>query len=283
MAAHGNPRWGETPSSRAFDAPALHPPERPWSRRRLQTFILLCFVAQLLFILAFGERHVPTLKPSAFGTGIHLLADEWSMGQLAAFSELSDPSVFALPSLEGFSKTGWLTYKPPADEFADEPQPPKWLQLNSESLGRDLAAFLATNNAPPLRIGDEPMPELVGLQPRPSAELEFPKSELRIAGALGRRKLLTPLDLPSWPHASVLTNSVVRLLVDPEGAPFSTALLSGSGSRDADNYALATAKRLRFKPDRAASSVASGTANFVWHTLPAGAATNRISPGLLPP
>ena len=58
MAAHGNPRWGETPSSRAFNAPALHPPERPWSRRRLQTFILLCFVAQLLFILAFGERTV---------------------------------------------------------------------------------------------------------------------------------------------------------------------------------------------------------------------------------
>src|SRR5437870_2901670 len=149
MAAHGNPRWGETPSSRAFNAPALHPPERPWSRRRLQTFILLCFVAQLLFILAFGERHVPTLKPSAFGTGIHLLADEWSMGQLAAFSELSDPSVFALPSLQGFSKAGWLTCKPPADEFATEPQPPKWLQLNSESLGRDLAAFLATNTAAP--------------------------------------------------------------------------------------------------------------------------------------
>jgi hypothetical protein len=262
---------------------ALYPPERPWPRRRLYGFITLCFVAQLIFILVFGEHRVPTLKPSAFGTGIHLLADEWSMGQLAAFSELSDPSVFALPSLEGFSRAGWLTYKAPPDEFADQPQAAKWLELDSESLGRDLAAFLATNTVPPLRIGDEPMPELVGLQPRPSAELEFPKSELRIAGALARRKLLTAVELPSWPHTSVLTNSVVRLLVDPDGTPFSTALVSGSGSKDADNFALATAKRLRFKPDRAAGTVISGTANFAWHTAPPAAATNRIiSPGLLP-
>jgi hypothetical protein len=39
---------------------------------------------------------------------------------------------------------------------------------------------------------------------------------------------------------------------------------------------------LRFKPERARDSVMSGTANFRWHTLPPRAATNILSPGLLP-
>jgi len=256
--------------------------EQPWPRRRLNGFILLCFAAQVLFVLLFGERRVAALKPAPFGTAVHLVSDPWSMEQLAAFSELSDPSVFALPSLEGFSRVGWLTYTPVRDEFAEAPGEPKWLQPDSEALGRDLAVFVTTNSLPPIRIGDESMPEIVGLQPRPSAELEFAKSELRIAGGLLRRKLLPPPELPSWPHTEVLTNTVVQLFVDAEGTPISAALISGSGLKAADNYALAAAKRLRFRPERASGSVTSGTANFLWHTLPRNA-TNIASPGLNPP
>jgi hypothetical protein len=258
------------------------PNERPWSRRRFQGFILLCFAAQVIFILLFGERRVAALKPGLFATTVHLVADPWSMEQLAAFTELSDPSAFALPSQEGFSRAGWLTYKLLSDEFAESGEQPTWLQLDATALGRDLSAFLATNTTPPIRIADESMPELVGLQPRPSTELEFPPSELRIGGALARRKLLTPLTPPPWPHPEILTNSVVRLLVDADGAPISTALVWGSGSKDADNYALAATKRLRFKPDRARDSVTSGTANFLWHTLPPRLGTNILSPGLTP-
>jgi hypothetical protein len=256
--------------------------ERPWPWRRLYGFILVCFAAQLLFILLFGERPVTPLKPPAFNTGIHLVSDPWSMEQLAAFSELSDPAVFALPSRDGFSRGGWLTYKPVPDEFAEAPDEPKWLQLDPDTLGRDLARYIATNAPRPIRIGDESMPQIAGLQPRTSAELEFPKSELRIAGALGRRKLLAPAELPSWPHTDVLTNSVVHLLVDADGAPISTALISGSGSKEADNYALAMSRRLRFKPERAREAITSGAANFQWHTLPPRAGTNVVSPGLIP-
>jgi hypothetical protein len=257
-------------------------PEHPWPRRRFQGFVLLCLAAQVLFILLFGERHVRALKPPLFTTGIHLVSDAWSMGQLAAFTELSDPSVFALPSAEGFSRAGWLTYQPVPDEFAEAPDEPKWLQLDPETLGRDLAGYIATNAPRPLRMGDESMPQIAGLQPRPSAELEFPESELHIAGALARRKLLTPPDLPSWPHADVLTNSVVHMLVDADGAPISTALVSGSGSKEADNYALVMSRRLRFKPERAREAITSGTANFLWHTLPPRAGTNVVRPGLIP-
>lgn len=255
-------------------------PGSSWRARRLNGFILLCFVAQVIFILLFGERRVAALKPERFSTRIDLVSDPWSMEQLAAYSELSDPSVFALPSLEGFSREGWLTYKPVPDQFAEAPDEPKWLQPDPDALGRELAAYLATNSLPPIRLGDESMPDIVGFQPRPSAELEFPKSELRISGALARRKLLNTPELPSWPHSEVLTNSVVTLFVDAEGAPISAALVSGSGLKAADNYALALAKRLWFRPDRAREAVMSGTATFLWHTLPPGAATNVISPGL---
>lgn len=257
-------------------------PEWPWPRRRLHGFILICFVAQVLFILLFGERRVAALKPAAFGTGIHLLSDPWSMEQLAAFSELSDPSVFALPSLEGFSRAGWLAYKPVPDEFAEAPAEPKWLQPDPETLGRNFSAYVATNAPSPIRIGDESMPPIAGFQPRPSAELEFPQSELRIAGPLARRKLLTTPELPSWPHAEILTNSVVHLVIDAEGVPVSAALVSGSGYKEADTYALTAAKRLRFRPARAPNAITTGAANFFWHTLPPGAATNTPSPGLIP-
>jgi len=257
-------------------------PEQPWPRRRLHGFVLLCFVAQVLLILVFGERRVAALKPARFNTGIHLLTDPWSMEQLAAFSELTDPSVFALPSLEGFSKTGWLTYKPVPDELAESPGKPKWLQPDPEALGTELAAYVASNSPPPLRIGDGSLPEIVGFQPRPSAEMEFPNSELRIAGALARRKLLVTPELPAWPYTEVLTNSVVELFVDAEGGPISAALISSSGLKEADKHALAVAKRLRFRPDRAREALTSGTASFIWRTLPPGAATNILSPGLAP-
>jgi hypothetical protein len=254
--------------------------ERPWARQRWIGLIGLCFLAQLALIVVLGERRAPPLAALPFKTGIHLIADAWSLEQLAAFSDMSDPSVFALPSLDGFSSAGWLTFKSIPDDFAEAPDEPKWLQLDAEPLGSEFAAYVASNSFAPIRIGDESMPALAGLQPRVSAELEFPKSELRIEGPLARRKLLTRAEWPSWPHSDVLTNSVVQVLVDGDGAPLSSALVSGSGLKDADRYALAASKRLRFKPLAARDSVTSGTLHFFWHTLPP---TTNLSPGLLLP
>jgi hypothetical protein len=245
-------------------------------------FILICFVAQVLFIVLFGMRRASTLKPTPFATSVHLVSDPWSLQQLAGFSELSDPALFALPSLDGFSRAGWLTYKPPPEEFAEMPHEPKWLNVDAEGLGRSFAAYVATNMPAPIRISDQSMPVLARLRPRAAAELEFPASELHIAGALAHRKLLTRPDLPSWAHTDVLTNSVVHLLVDADGALLSAALVSGSGLKEADNYAVAVAKRLRFKPERARETITSGAATFRWHTVPASV-TNILSPGLTTP
>ena len=94
---------------------------------------------------------------------------------------------------------------------------------------------------------------------------------------LAQRRLLTPLSLRSWLNPDILTNSVVRIAVDSEGRPVSPTLLLGSGSREADQYALELARAARFEPVRhnPADSALKPAADlslvrmvFRWHTLP---------------
>ena len=60
--------------------------------------------------------------------------------------------------------------------------------------------------------------------------------------------MLAPLELPSIPHAEILTDTVVQVSVGPLGIPFSPVLLSSSGSPEADREALGLVKSVRFKP-----------------------------------
>ena len=100
---------------------------------------------------------------------------------------------------------------------------------------------------------------------------------MRLEGALAQRRLITPLDLHSWTNLDILTSSVVQLVVDAEGLPQSVTLLSGSGSRDADQHALDQARLARFEPLSRNPAAASpdptahlnwGRLVFLWHTLP---------------
>jgi len=111
-------------------------------------------------------------------------------------------------------------------------------------------------------------------------------SALRVEGDLARRRLLAPLELPSWPHPDLLTNTVVQLLVNADGEPVSLTFLSGCGYSPADQYALDQARAARFQslsgsgPQRLASPMAHltwGTMIFEWNTLPI-TATNAPAP-----
>src|SRR5206468_1660290 len=82
-----------------------------------------------------------------------------------------------------------------------------------------------------------------------SVPSQFPEtSAMRINGALTSRKLLAIPNLPSWGSTNLLTNTVIRLMVDSEGLPRSQSLLIRSGATEADDYALRTARDLRFEP-----------------------------------
>jgi hypothetical protein len=182
-----------------------------------------------------------------------------------------------LPHRQGFSGLAWL--KNPTQDFRAFAwsEPPRWLQMPTGLLGADFDLFLATNSSNPLQTLSQTEPDL-RVPSLPPAR-DFPEaSRLRLTGDLASRRLLSPIDLPSWQHPEILTNSQVQLVVDAAGKSRSVTLLyPGSGYKDADTNALWQATRARFAPLRpdaadAATNLLSGVSwgqmVFEWHTLP---------------
>jgi hypothetical protein len=97
-------------------------------------------------------------------------------------------------------------------------------------------------------------------------------STLLIQDGLAQRRLLDPINLPSWPYANVIAPSKVQVLVNEAGNVISTALLPpDSGFTVADQYdradqrALELVRAARFAP---ASRLTVGRMIFNWHTVP---------------
>jgi hypothetical protein len=103
-------------------------------------------------------------------------------------------------------------------------------------------------------------------------------SRLRVEGDLAQLRLLTPLHLPPQTNADILTNTVVQMVVDAQGYPFSSVILAGqgSGSSEADQMALTNfSKAIRFAPVEEAGpgmiapdKMISGRLIFEWQTVP---------------
>ena len=96
------------------------------------------------------------------------------------------------------------------------------------------------------------------------------ESRLRVNdGLTGRRVLNAPTTLPAWPATEPLTNTLVRVLVDSRGRIFSPTLQRpGSGSKDADQFALKIAYETKFADERSSGdTLAVGLLIFEWQTL----------------
>ena len=237
--------------------------------------IALVLAAQAGLILWIEERPQTSLPPANFPAAIHLAMDERSALRLSELPTFTDPTVFALPSHRGFSGRAWLRFTPPGYELTDWSEPNRWLELDTDSLGKAFSRFVAANQSPPLRIADKPAPKL------PLDELTVPllpmrtNSECRIQGDLAQRPLLAQPALAPWPHTEILNNTEVQLFVNAEGFAVSTVLLAESGSRAADQHALELARGTRFtpvrgptggKPPHDPTQLTRGKMVFVWHT-----------------
>jgi hypothetical protein len=233
--------------------------------------VALVFLVQLGLMFWVGDAPAPTQTHTAPVPNLQLVGTN-SAPALA----LLDPTLFALPHREGFAQA-WLTltnqpYRP--FTWNDEPAA---LELPVQSLGSAFAHFVATNFpfSAPQWLLPEPEPQ----EPEPARPEMWPThSTWLLAGGLENRELLTPLDLRSWTSSDLLTNSIIRVLVDAQGRPVSAALLApGSGSREADAFALAQARTARFNPVAASAHLAGnplsgltwGNLIFQWHTVPA--------------
>jgi len=256
-----------------MNAAALEPVR--WERRRWIYTIAAVFTVQaaMAYFLGQKERRLPAREP--FRTSIRMAADEASVQRIAALANANNPTLLALPSLNGFSGAAWLRFPTLDYKPAEWTEPAHWLGVNTQSLGAAFSQFIHTNIITPTLIADKPLPSLIGY------DLNFPNeplpafSRFRIEGTLASRSLVTPLNLKSWANSELLSNSVVQVVVDADGFTFSPTLLSGSGLKEADEHALSLAAAARFRPlpreqriARDKGSFTWGKLVFQWHTLP---------------
>jgi len=253
-----------------------------WSRRRWLYTVAALFSAQLALLLYFGQRGVTVPPRPLFRTAVYLATDEASVQKLAQLPDLSDPLLLALPSLRGFSGPAWL--KLPAHDYAPTGriEAAHWLPLSESLLGQTFSEFVASNQVPPQLTSDRPLPPLVRYEPNFPTDPPPQQSRVRIEGALARRPLLTPLEIKSWPHSELLSNTTVQAVVDADGFTVTVKLLTESGLRAADLHALELAADARFEPlpraadGRNGTSLTWGRLTFLWRTLPSPA-TNLSS------
>lgn len=264
---------------------ALTPPAR-WRARRWIYTIAATFVLQAGLLFFLGRYDPPVAARPNFRTTVHLVSDPWSSEQLARLPAFTEPTLFALPAERGFSGAAWLRAQPFNYSPARWSEPPRWLALNQDSLGGGFAEFVATNIITPLLVADQPVPLLSRYEPGLGPEPSPASSRLRLEGSLAARGLLAPLELRSWPHTELLSNTTVQVAISVEGYILSARLLGESGLREADLRALDLAQSARFRPlpaaarDRAGQGpVEWGRMIFRWRTLPPNV-TN--SPGLQP-
>jgi hypothetical protein len=245
-----------------------------WTWRRWCVFIALIFCLQLGFIFLLGDRSRPRFRTTSPAPKLGVLENPSS--ELIA---LTDPTLFALPHQVGFSGPAWMKMPPvPARSF-EWNEEPSWLALPIGQLGNVGVTDAETNQTELLTLALFE-PEATASEPV-FVISSRQKSEFQLGEGLERRRLKTVPKLPSWPHSEFLTNSVVRLFISGDGVPVSTpVLLSSSGLKTADDFALAQASAARFEPiinegpNRSASPLANstwGTMIFQWQTLPLSA------------
>jgi hypothetical protein len=246
-----------------------------WSVRRWIYTLAAVFALQAGLLLYFGQRELPLPARPPFRTAVHFVFDPWSSEQLDRLPAMIDPTLFALPGDSGFSGAAWLRGAPLAYQPEHWSEPFRWLALDEPALGGDFARFVATNFIAPPLVADQPAPPLLRYEPHFSNDPLRQQSRLRLEGELTSRPLLTPLELRSWPHSDILSNTIVRAAIDADGLPLFPALIGECGLPLADLHALKLAAAARFRPlPRAGRDptglgpLAWGKLIFEWHTLP---------------
>jgi hypothetical protein len=164
-------------------------------------------------------------------------------------SELSDPSLFALPNSVSFSGTAWgqfptLGYQWDVMDFSSMSG-----AMDLEGLG---SGFLKTIEDQPVKRPsfNSPSQDMV----RPTIPNQTSNSNqittyLELSGALSARRLVSFIAIPVWKDIGLIGPTRIELAVDVEGRVASVLLLApGSGSKVVDSWALNAIQSARFSP-----------------------------------
>jgi TonB family protein len=245
-----------------------------WTRRRWLLGFGAIFLLHVLLVVFFAEDPAVEPRRPEQGTVFKSIVGTRMNWDITEALGTRDPTLFALVNRHGFSGEIWNKRHPLEHELWTWQETPPWWTNAANELGNEFSRFVQSNSIPPVQF---PFPEGPWI-PRLNVkrELPHPESTLELQGDPARRELLSPVDLPAWPHGELLTNTVVQIKVNPEGHVFSAVLLGSSGFDKADQYALEVARNAKFTPlepqgaDRPdAPAVPSfGKMIFRWHTVP---------------
>ena len=238
-----------------------------WPRRRWAYAVGAVFALQAALVFLLSRQESPLPERPIFRTAIHLVAGEAAERQLASRAGLDEPALLALPGQRGFSGPAWLAFSALDYQPAEWVEPPHWLSFSAGELGSTFKRFVATNFISPALTADKPLPPLLRYEPSFPNEPLAGESQLRVEGELAGRPLLVALKPRSWPHSEILSNTTVQAAVDADGFVFSPVLVSGSGLREADAYALDLAAGARFRPLPRTSRTRDGNGPFTWGAL----------------
>jgi hypothetical protein len=191
------------------------------------------------------------------------------------FLAIHDPTLYILPHRENFSGDAWLKMEPLKFSPTNWTEPTRPLELQKEQLGTAFVAFMQTNRPPRFQPRIESGLNTADAATPPLAPISAP-SRMFVEGDLANLRLLTPLHLAPQTNSELLTNTVIQLVVDAQGYPFSEVIWAGSGSDAADRLALTNyARTVRFSPPEAealrtipANKMVSGKLVFEWQTVP---------------
>lgn len=252
--------------------PAVSPDNQVghWSRSRWMMWISLVFGAQVALIFVLGDSSPTTVRKAVTSPQLNLVtaADE--------LLKLNNPTLFALPSENGFSGAAWMKW--PIVEVAPYrwTEPTQWLPIPAGQLASGFFELVRTNAPtrflPPLKSAP-----LLTMPKSPSQEVQIEVgSTFRLEGALSGRSLLNPPKLSAQPAGDLLANTIVQVMVDAAGRVLSAVLLPpGSGSKEADQTALNVARTMRLESLPAANPSSNDADNwtrgrmiFQWQTVP---------------
>jgi hypothetical protein len=245
---------------------------------RLTIAVLCVFALQLVVI--FGAGKAKSRPPARLAAGpTYRLGDP----RPAELAQLEDPTLFVLPHAQGFSGEAWRRIAPLEFESPPWSEPLRMLALPMEPVGETFIRFVEDRSRPERRGLD--FPEAVLTVPYVPAPIrEYRPSSVRIDGELATRRILVQPELP--PVNEVLTNSVVEVVVDPQGYVWSAILSARSGSTN--EMALRLAQAYRFEPidpsgpnrgRRAEPRLMQGTLIFEWQPAPPTNSISANSPG----
>jgi TonB family protein len=236
-------------------------PEWPgWSRQRWLWMVGVGVLAHVVLVFAFGERARPAQAIPTPQPFLHWMETADPAPPAAASSQISDPTLFALPSLFGFSGPAWLAPTPASPPSFDWAEEPRFLPLDTNELGAALVRLLTAPKRDSIALE-------VLLRPRSTTAdvLLFndpvtTQTVVRVEGPLAGRPLLLPPPVRDPVSPEVLPNTVVQVRVNRDGAIESAILQTGCGVKSVDEQALTAAKAAHFRP--APSSSPPG--EFLW-------------------